>query len=136
VNRITVKATKENMTAVMAFLDEELEKADCMIKAQTQVDVAVDEVYTNIASYAYPSVVGDATIEFEVDDATGIASITFRDQGIPYNPLEKEDPDINLPAEERPIGGLGIFLVRKLMDEVLYRYENGSNILTIRKKIR
>jgi len=132
---LTLEAVKENITAVTMFVDEQLEALECSMKAQMQLDVAVDELFTNIASYAYPSGTGNATIRLDFDPADRMFSITFIDSGIPYNPLEKPDPDVTLSAEERSIGGLGIFLVKKTMDDMTYRYENNQNIVTIRKKI-
>ena len=132
---LTVEAVKSNITPVIAFLDEQLEALDCPIKAQMQLDVAVDELFTNIASYAYAPGTGNATIRLDFDPADRMFSVTFIDSGIPYDPLQKPDPDVTLSAEERTIGGLGIFLVKKTMDEMTYRYENNQNIVTIRKKI-
>ena len=132
---LTVEAVKSNITPVIAFLDEQLESLDCPIKAQMQLDVAVDELFTNIASYAYAPGTGNATIRLDFDPADRMFSVTFIDSGIPYDPLQKPDPDVTLSAEERTIGGLGIFLVKKTMDEMTYRYESNQNIVTIRKKI-
>lgn len=132
---LTLQATLEKLPEVMAFIDEWLETLDCTIRAQTQIDVAVDELFSNIARYAYTPGVGDATVRLEYDDSTHAASITFIDGGIPYNPLEKDDPDVTLSPEEREIGGLGIFLVKKTMDRMDYRREDDHNILTIHKKI-
>lgn len=132
---LTLQATLEKLPEVMAFIDEWLETLDCTIRAQTQIDVAVDELFSNIARYAYTPGVGDATVRLEYDDSTHAASITFIDGGISYNPLEKEDPDVTLSPEEREIGGLGIFLVKKTMDRMDYRREDDHNILTIHKKI-
>ena len=121
-SELRIAAKPENMEQVIAFVDGELEAHDCPMKAQTQLDVAVDELFANIAHYAY-------------GEETGDARITFLDRGIPYNPLERPDPDVTLSAEERQIGGLGIYMVKKSMDSVSYRYEDGQNILTIRKKL-
>ena len=132
---LTLQAKIENIPQVIAFVDAELEALDCAMKAQTQIDVAVDEIFCNIASYAYPEKEGEATVRFEFDPADRTASVTFLDQGLPFDPLTREDPDVTLPAEERNIGGLGIFLVKKTMDSLEYRYEQGRNILTLRKKI-
>lgn len=131
-SEITLTATTENIGAVTAFVDEELEKVDCPIKAQMQIDVAIDELFSNIALYAYENG-GDATVIF--DYADGVVSLTFTDSGKPYDPTKKDDPDTTLSAEEREIGGLGIFLVKKTMDSIDYRYEDGKNILTIKKTI-
>ncbi len=126
---ISLEAKVENLDEVIAFIDAELEGADCPMKKQMQIDVAVEEIFVNIASYAYGDGTGDATISMEIDGST--ATITFVDSGMEYDPLKKEDPDVTLSAEERQIGGLGIFIVKKSMDDVKYRYEDGKNILTI-----
>ena len=105
------------------------------MKSQTELELAVEEIFINIANYAYGTGTGEADIHIEIEGDPKQAVITLRDQGMPYNPLEKEDPDITLSAEERDIGGLGIFLTRKTMDEVHYEYRDGSNILTMKKKI-
>jgi len=128
----TFDAVRENLDQVLTFLDSQLENWDCPMRVQMQLDVAVEELFVNIASYAYVDKIGIADITIELLPGQ-VVQITFRDSGIPYNPLEKPDPDITKPAEEREIGGLGIYIVKKSMDEVLYRYEDGQNILTIRK---
>lgn len=130
---LTFDAVVDNIPVVTDFINERLEAVDCPMKAQMQIDVAIDEIFANIANYAYPNGTGSATVKYEaMEDPRGV-TITFIDSGIPFNPLEKEDPDTTLPAEEREIGGLGIFMVKKSMDEVLYKFENGQNILTIIK---
>ncbi len=133
---LKIKASIENLEQVIAFVDEELEKNDCAMKTQIQIDVAVEEIFVNIASYAYQPGEGDATIMIEVVQDPARAEITFIDTGMEYDPLKKEDPDITLSAEERQIGGLGIFMVKKSMDSMEYEYRDGRNILTIRKKLR
>ena len=132
---ITLPAIIENISRVTAFVDEQLEALNCPIKAQMQIDIAIDELFGNIAHYAYSSETGKATVRFEFDPNTRMVSITFLDSGIPFDPLAKADPDVNAPTEERGIGGLGIYLVRKTMDRVDYRYADGRNILTIQKRI-
>ncbi|MCR5791504.1 MAG: ATP-binding protein [Lachnospiraceae bacterium] len=132
---LKLEARVENLDQVLAFMDETLEAMDCSMKLQTQIDIAVEEIYVNIAHYAYTPQVGSATIQLETYDSPRAVSITFIDEGIPYNPLEKEDPDVTLSAEERQIGGLGIFMVKKSMDKVLYRHEDGQNILTLYKEL-
>ena len=132
---LTVDAAVENIEVVTDFVNEELEKLDCPVKARRQIDVAIDELFGNIARYAYSPDVGKATVRFSVEENPLEVTITFIDNGIPFNPLEKSNPDTHLSAEERPIGGLGIFLVRKSMDLVEYEYKNGQNILKIKKKI-
>lgn len=131
----TGKAVLENIPAVTAFIDEQLEALDCPMKAQMQIDVAVDELFGNIAHYAYGDSTGDATVRFDFNEAARMVSIAFIDGGMPFNPLEIADPDVSLSAEERGIGGLGIFMVKKTMDRMEYSYENGFNILIIHKHI-
>jgi anti-sigma regulatory factor (Ser/Thr protein kinase) len=118
---------------VIAFLDEHLEAMDCPMKAQMQLDVAVEEIYVNIAHYAYGEGTGDAVIRLEEQDADVI--ITFFDCGVPFNPLEWGDVDVEAKAESEQIGGLGIYMVKKSMDEVTYAYEDGQNVLTLRKHL-
>ena len=132
---LTVEARLEQIPQVTAWIDAELEALDCPMRAQLQIDVAIDEIFSNIARYAYGEGTGSATVRFDFDPAARVAAITFEDSGTPYDPLAKEDPDISLGAQERSAGGLGIFLVKKTMDGMRYRYENGKNILTLQKKI-
>jgi anti-sigma regulatory factor (Ser/Thr protein kinase) len=132
---LTLKATVENIPKMTGFIDAELEANECSMKAQMQIDVAIDELFSNIAYYAYGDETGDATLRFDFDPSTRMASIAFVDGGAPFNPLERDEPDVSLPPEERGIGGLGIFLVRRTMDLVEYRREDGKNILTIHKRI-
>lgn len=132
---LTIAATVENIGAVTEFVDEQLEALGCPMKAQMQINIAIDELFGNIAHYAYKPDMGEATIRVEVVEEPPSVIITFIDGGIPYDPLAAADPDISLSAEERAIGGLGIFMVKKSMDEITYRYEGGKNILSIRKKI-
>lgn len=132
--RLSVKATTESLGEVQSFVDQVLEEIGCSMKAQMQIDIAVEELFVNIAHYAYPEGNGDAAIEIEPDTANSCVKITFEDQGIPYNPLAHEDPDVTLSAEERSVGGLGIFMVKKSMDDMSYEYKDGKNLLTITKK--
>lgn len=132
---LIVEATIENVPKVMEFVDEQLEQFDCPMKTQMQVDVAVEELFSNIAHYAYNPGIGSATMRVEVVEDPLAVVITFIDNGIPYDPLAKADPDITLPAEEREIGGLGIYMVKKTMDDVSYEYRDGQNILRIKKNI-
>jgi len=135
-SELRIEATKENLDDVLMFIDGELEKLDCSMKIQMQIDLSVEEIFINIASYAYYPDTGMAFISFESENGGSTVLISFTDTGVPYNPLEKEDPDITLTSEERQVGGLGIFLVKKNMDEVYYKYENGNNVLTMKKKIK
>ncbi len=132
---LTLEAKVENIQAATDFIDRELEAVDCPLKAQMRIDVAIDEIFANIAHYAYKPGTGDVTVQFAYDAATQTAFITFIDSGIPYNPLEKKDPDTTLSAEDRAVGGLGIFLVKKTMDNMRYWYADGRNHLILEKKL-
>lgn len=132
---MTITATVENIEKVTDFANEQLEAIGCPMKAQMQIDVAIDELFGNIAHYAYNPETGPATVRVEVTEAPVSVIVTFIDHGIPYDPLKKDDPDLTLSADEREIGGLGIFMVKKTMDEITYEYRDGQNILRIRKDI-
>ena len=132
---ITVEAKIENVDKVTEFVNEVLEEKECPLKVQMQLDVAIDEIFGNIAYYAYGKGSGNATIQIEMEDNPPKITLTFIDQGIPYNPLESKDPDITLDIEDREIGGLGIFLVKKTMDELSYEYADVQNILTMKKEL-
>lgn len=132
---LTISATVENIEIVTNFVNEQLKALDCPMKTQMQIDIAIDELFGNIAHYAYNPDVGEATVRVEVAEDPMSVIITFIDGGVPYDPLAAADPDVTLSADERAIGGLGIFMVKKSMDEIAYRYENGKNILSIRKKL-
>ncbi len=127
-----IDAIVENLDAVLSFVEESLEESDCPMKLMTQINIAIEEVFVNIAHYAYSQDVGGVNIRVIVDDDI---RIEFEDHGIAYNPLEREDPNIALDAEARAIGGLGIFMVKKMMDEVTYARDGHKNILMIRKTI-
>ena len=130
---LIIEALTENLPEVIAFVDEQLEAADCSVKTQMQIDIAVEEIFVNIAHYAYNPEVGNAMVRVEILPDVPSVDITFIDKGVPYDPLAKADPDVTLSAEERQIGGLGIFMVKKTMDDVKYEYVNGHNILTLKK---
>lgn len=132
---LDIQATTENLPQVLAFVDEEIEKADCPMKVQMQIDMAVEEIFINIANYAYIPDVGPAQIRVEVQEDPLSVVLSFIDHGKPYDPLAKDDPDVTLSAEERKIGGLGIFLAKKSMDEINYEYKDGHNILTMKKRL-
>ncbi|MBQ5823608.1 MAG: SpoIIE family protein phosphatase [Clostridia bacterium] len=128
-------ASKDALSDVMAFTEECLESFGCSLKITMAVCVAVEEIFVNIASYAYKDGSGNASLCFSFDENKRLMTIVMKDDGVPFNPLEKDEPDISLSAEEREIGGLGIFITKKTMDTVSYTYENGQNILTMTKKI-
>lgn len=127
------EAKLEDISAATEFVETELEKLDCPMKTVIQMNVAVDEIFSNIVRYGYPKGPGPVKLELIHREDPEAICLRFTDEGIPYNPLKKEDPDITLSAEDRSIGGLGIFMVKKTMDDMRYAYENDRNILTIKK---
>ncbi len=132
-DELTVAAVTENIPRVTAFVEERLEALGCPVKVRALMSVAVDELFGNIAHYAYDDVTGSATVRVRMEETLAAACVTFLDRGKPYDPLTKPDPDVTLSAEERPIGGLGIFMVKKTMDAMTYEYKDGQNIVTIKK---
>lgn len=132
---LTIAATVENIEVVTDFVNQQLEELACPMKAQMQINIAIDELFSNIAHYSYNPEIGQATVRVEVMENPLAVSITFIDNGVPYDPLSKEDPDLTLSAEERQIGGLGIYMVKESMDEIIYEYKDGQNILSIKKCI-
>ena len=133
---LKIEARIENLDQVLTFIEKNLEAWDCSMKAQMQIAIAVEEIFVNIAHYAYAPAVGTVRIRLENPDNVDMVQITFTDKGIPYDPLAKEDPDVTLSAEERQIGGIGIYMVKKSMDAMFYEYKDKQNILQIRKKIK
>ena len=133
---LILAATVENIEVVTDFVNEQLEELDCPMKVQMQIDIAIDELFGNIAHYAYNPEIGKATVRVEVTEDPLAVVITFIDNGVPYDPLAKADPNTTLSAEEREIGGLGIFMVKKTMDEIAYEYKDGQNILAINKNLQ
>ncbi len=132
---LTIEATPENVDTVVAFVDEQLEEYGCGMKEQMAIDVAIDELFANIAHYAYNPDTGYATVRVDVLKDPLTVEVTFIDNGKPYDPLAKDDPDTTLSLEDREIGGMGILIVKKSMDAVNYEYKDGKNILTIKKNI-
>ena len=132
---LTIAATVESIETVTDFVNEQLEAYDCPMKILMQINIAIDELFSNIAHYAYNPETGDATVRVEVIEDPMAVIITFIDNGVPYDPLKQKDPDTTLPAEERELGGLGIYMVKKSMDDIDYVYEDGQNILTMRKRL-
>ena len=128
---LAIEAKTENLEAVLEFVSAELELAKCSMKLQTQIAIAVEEIFVNIAHYAYGSESGGAVVR--VAAVGDELVIEFEDSGKPYDPLNKADPDVTAGVEEREIGGLGIFMVKKIMDTVEYGYKDGKNILKITK---
>lgn len=135
-DQITVRATFDQVKPVMDFVNTKLAELGCSEQVRVHVDVAIDELFGNIVQYAYNPEGGPVTVRVEVEDNPLSVIITFIDDGAPYDPLSAEFVDtIHRPAKERPIGGLGLFMVKKIMDDISYTYRDGQNILTIRKKI-
>ncbi len=131
-DELVLPARTENLTAFQDFADERLGE-DCPFRTKMQIELVVEEIFINIASYAYAPGEGDAAMQVERSEDPAAVTITFRDRGVPYDPLQREDPDVNAMAEARQIGGLGIFLTKQLMDEVRYEYTGGQNVLTMKK---
>ena len=132
---LTVEAKKENLLLIQSLIDEELEAADCPMATQIAIDVAVEELFVNIASYAYDGKTGPATVQITIREDPTSAEITLIDSGKQYDPLAKPDPDVTLAAKDRTKGGLGIFMVKNSMDDVKYEYKNGKNVLTLIKNL-
>lgn len=131
--KITVEAAVENLQQVVDFATEKLEERECPMKAAMQLELVIEEVFVNIASYAYQPDKGSATFCVDFEDEPEAVILTFIDSGKPYNPLEKPDPDLTLDLDEREIGGLGIFLVKKNVDEIFYERTGEKNILRLKK---
>lgn len=132
--KIVIDAKLENLPVVTDFIIDSLESRNCSMKVKMQLELVIEEIFVNVANYAYKSEEnGKVTICKEFDDEPQAITLTFKDSGKPYDPLQHKDPDITLSAEERNIGGLGIFLVKKNVDEIYYKYEDGQNILTVKK---
>ena len=132
---ITVDATIENMNTVTAFVDDFLDEIACPMKSKIQINIVIDEIFGNICHYAYKDSIGAVTVRVESGNTPKAVFLIFTDNGIPYNPLETEDPDITLSSEERKIGGLGIYLVKKNMDEMKYEYVDQQNRLWMEKRL-
>ena len=128
---LSIEAKIENLNAVLDFITGELKAAGCSVKLQKQIKIAAEEIFMNIAHYAYNPATGEAAVRVFVDDRI---TVEFEDKGVPYNPLEKTDPDTSLSTEEREPGGLGIFMAKKLVTGMDYERSNGHNILTLTKR--
>lgn len=133
--QIAVEAKTENLPQVLQMVKDTLSKYMCSEKCKMQIQIAVEEIFVNVASYAYHTDEKPLTVQCEMMEHPLALSIVFMDAGIPYNPLEKAAPCLDASVEERQIGGLGIFMVRQMMDEMTYEYKDGMNILRIRKLI-
>ena len=134
-DKLQIVANQNNLYAVNEFVNAKLDEVECLPQTRMQIELAVEEIFINIASYAYRPDEGPVTIQVTVEDDPIRVILTFIDKGKPFDPLAKKDADVTLPPEEREIGGLGIFLVKKTMDSVEYEYKNGQNILTVVKNV-
>jgi anti-sigma regulatory factor (Ser/Thr protein kinase) len=128
-------AQKEVLPDVFEFIETTLDSFGCSTKIQTAISVAMEEIFVNIANYAYGNDKGNVKINIIFNISSRIVTFKITDKGIKFNPLEISEPDITLSVEERKIGGLGILIAKKTMDTVTYIYQNNENILTMTKKI-
>jgi anti-sigma regulatory factor (Ser/Thr protein kinase) len=131
----TFSAKIEALSDVLSFVDLALESYDCPMNLQMAICVAIEEVFVNVAHYAYGDGDGDVKLGIGFDEESRTVTFRMSDTGVPFDPLQKPDSDITLSAEEREIGGLGIFIAKKTMDAIEYEYKDGENILTMIKKI-
>lgn len=132
--KLTVEAVPENVDAVIDFIGEVLDHSGCGFSDKMAINVAADEIFANIAHYAYSGQTGDVDVSIAVTDEPRTAKIVFSDSGVPFDPLSAAEPDAVQSIDECEIGGMGIHIVKKTMDAVDYRYADGRNILTIAKR--
>jgi anti-sigma regulatory factor (Ser/Thr protein kinase) len=132
---LLLTASDETLYTVLDAIKEELDKNGCPEDVRTQILISAEEIFVNIAHYAYGGEAGEAVVTIEISSQPKVCTVVFKDKGTPYNPLEKEDPDTTLSADERQIGGLGVFMVKTMMDSVNYRYEDGANVFSMSKAI-
>lgn len=127
-------AAIENLYPILTVVDEEVSKINGDKAVISDINICIEEIFVNIVSYAYRDTIGQVEMKLEITDDT--FHMLFCDSGIPYNPLERANPDTTLSASERSIGGLGIFMVKEMMDSVTYEYKEKRNCLQITKKIQ
>lgn len=132
---LTVEARDEQLAVVQDYVQELLDSAGVSLKAQMQISIAVEEIFVNISHYAYTPNIGSATIRIRITENPPELTLVFLDRGIPYDPTKAESPDLSLPADEREVGGLGIFMTKQLVDKVSYEYRDGQNILTLLRRL-
>ncbi len=132
---LTVRAETAMLDEVTDFVNAELEALECPMKTQMQIDLAVEEIFVNIAHYAYGEEGGDAVVRVSTTASPAAVEIVFEDGGVPFDPTARADPDRSAAAKDRPVGGLGIFLTKKIMDSVEYAYRDGHNILRLCKAV-
>ena len=129
------EALLTNLPRVQGFVEMHLDEAGCPARMRTRLKVAVEEIFTNICSYAYGDRIGEIVLRVKTEQDPAAVIFVFEDYGMPFDPLAREDPNIHLPARERKIGGLGIYLTKLIMDDIVYEYRDGKNILTLRKNL-
>ncbi len=132
-HEIILEATMDNLNVVIAFVENNLEQLECPTKVAMKIAVCVEELFVNIVNYAYEGCQGECSVAVDDLDGTQGAKIIIKDKGVPFNPIEKENPDITLDADKREIGGLGIFMVKSIMDKIYYERNNGNNIIIMEK---
>lgn len=132
---LKLNASKDTLYTVLDVIEAHLDKNGCPDSVKLELLIAVEEIYMNIANYAYGGEAGEVTVQMEISQDPKVCQVIFKDKGIPYDPLKREDPDISLSPQERGIGGLGIYMVKQLMDRVEYRYEDETNILLLERRM-
>lgn len=133
--KIIVKSNTENLSKILSVIEEELDNYSVNIKSKFQLELVIEEIFTNICKFSYETE-GDVEINYSLSQDSLEMKITFIDDGIEFNPLKKEDPDLTTSVDEREIGGLGLTLVKNNVDSIDYSYENNRNILTITKLLK
>lgn len=132
---LVLEATVENLDVANAFIEEMLAPVECSLQKRFQLDLVVEEIFVNIANYAYGDGTGQVVLRVSLQQDPPKMKLVFMDEGVAYDPLAKDEPDVTLPMEERDIGGLGIFLVKKNVEDIHYERKDGKNILTIYKEL-
>lgn len=132
---LTVMAEAENIDKITSFVNKQIKRLGGTKRAMVQIEVALDELFANICNYAYDDGVGHVTVRVQDVPEQNSVCITLEDEGMPFDPLAREDPDVTLGLHERGVGGLGIYMVKKTMDDVRYEYRDGLNMLTVVKSL-
>jgi anti-sigma regulatory factor (Ser/Thr protein kinase) len=132
---LQIDAVGDNAALAIDFVTSCMESLSHQERSEVEMSIAVDEIFSNVAYYAYGENVGVVTIAVDINEDERAVSVAFIDEGLAYDPLGATDPDILLSDDERTVGGYGIFLVKKIMDEVTYRRAGNKNILTVTKHV-
>ena len=135
IKELTIEALVSNNKVVISFVNDELARFEVLNSVRVEIVTVVEEIFLNIANYAYGDGQGDATLRMEIDEDKRTVTLTFIDSGKEFDPLAQDEPDIFLPIDERPIGGLGILMVKKMMDSASYCREDDKNFFTVTKKL-